>query len=220
MGDPRTIKDIYEHYHVPPNLALHMYRVAALGAYLAESLTDPMKVRRDFLITGCLLHDIGNIVKFDMGHVHDAFIQDHIEYYKQVQKEVFNRYGSDENMATVHIAQEVIKDKELLSLLGMTGLAKIQFAHETDDMTVKLFRYADERISPDGVVTVEERYDDIAKRYAGRDHPLNNAQYLKQRKKLVKEIEEQIQSQCTIDLQKVSDIDIEQYIEMLHDYKI
>jgi len=93
-------------------------------------------------------------------------------------------------------------------------------AHESSDMTIKIFRYADERISPKGVVTVDERYDDIAKRYKGRDHPLADAKYLAQRRQLVQEMEKQIQTASSISLQSITSNTLDTYVRKLTTFVI
>jgi 5'-deoxynucleotidase YfbR-like HD superfamily hydrolase len=42
-----------------------MYRVAAIGQYIADHLRADVKVDKDLITKVNLLHDMGNIVKFD-----------------------------------------------------------------------------------------------------------------------------------------------------------
>lgn len=163
---------------------------------------------------------MGNIVKFDLDKTPDSHIQEHKEYWSKVQQEVKALYGDDEDVATVAMAREITQNGELLTLLGMSGLSKIMHAHESNDMTIKIFRYADERISPKGVVTVDERYDDIAKRYKGRDHPLADTKYLAQRRQLVQEMEKQIQTASSIDLQSITLNTLDSYVRKLTTFVI
>lgn len=220
MAQVHTIQEAYERYRVPSILQTHMYWVTAMAVYVSDHLLDPTQVRRDFLIAACLLHDMGNIVKFDLDKTPDSHIQEHKEYWRKVQQEVKALYGDNEGVATVAMAREITQNGELLTLLGMSGLTKIMRAHESNDMTIKIFRYADERISPKGVVTVDERYDDIAKRYRGRDHPLADTKYLAQRRRIVQEIEKKIQTASLISLQSITTDMLDSYVRKLTTFVI
>jgi len=59
----RTITEIYEHYNIPPWLQEHMLRVSAVSSIICDQLGD--KVRKHEVVSACLLHDMGNIIKFD-----------------------------------------------------------------------------------------------------------------------------------------------------------
>ncbi len=59
-----TIQQLYEKYEIMPNLQLHMYRVAAVAKMICDHFQKPIN-KQEVIIT-CLLHDIGNIIKFDL----------------------------------------------------------------------------------------------------------------------------------------------------------
>ena len=58
------IKDIYSKYNIPPNLQLHMFRVAAFADILCDN-HKKVDFDKEIIIKSCLLHDLGNIIKFD-----------------------------------------------------------------------------------------------------------------------------------------------------------
>jgi HD-GYP domain-containing protein (c-di-GMP phosphodiesterase class II) len=59
------IQTIYDTYNIPAHLQLHMLRVAAIVQNICQEWkTQNMDVQQ--LITVALLHDLGNIVKFNM----------------------------------------------------------------------------------------------------------------------------------------------------------
>ena len=62
----KNITDIYEKYKIMPLLAMHQIRVAAVAMMICDSLSVP--IDKDSVIKACLLHDIGNIIKFDLNH--------------------------------------------------------------------------------------------------------------------------------------------------------
>jgi 5'-deoxynucleotidase YfbR-like HD superfamily hydrolase len=48
------------------NLQLHQLRVAAVGQIICESIPDFDETEE--VVTTCLLHDMGNIIKFDLNY--------------------------------------------------------------------------------------------------------------------------------------------------------
>jgi HD superfamily phosphodiesterase len=198
-----------------------MYRVAAIGQYIADHLQPDVKVDKDLITKVNLLHDAGNLTKYDFrpGKLLDIDTAD-IPYWQQVQKEFVHTYGADEHQATETIAKEMGVSGEALELLHQTGIAKIEYAVNIENWNAKIVRMSDERISPHGVVSIEDRYRDIFARYEGRVHELANKQELLKRKQLVLTLANQIQDKCTIDLQKISNADIELYIERMGEYEI
>ena len=59
-----TISQIYNKYSIPINLKKHMLRVAAVGKIICDNTKD-IKINKNLIIKTLLLHDIGNILKFD-----------------------------------------------------------------------------------------------------------------------------------------------------------
>jgi len=217
----RTIQDIYTQYRIPPNLQLHLFRVSAFALYIADHLKLGSTVDRHFITVACLFHDIGNIVKFDfrLGK-HPDIPESEVSKWEAVQTEYIAKYGNEENDVVIAIVEEIGLAQEVKTLLMQTGIEKIRYALASENWSIKLVRLADERISPHGVVTVKERYADFLARYRGRHHHLADIQENKERIVLAINLEKQIQSQCTIDLQTITDADIEPYIERLREYEI
>ena len=69
-----TILEIYEKYKIMPQLRTHMLRVAAVGKIVCDAVNEKVKQNRgEFVntknvVTACLLHDMGNIIKFDLNY--------------------------------------------------------------------------------------------------------------------------------------------------------
>lgn len=199
----------------------HLYRVTAYALYLTDHFVPDVQLNRDFITKACLFHDIGNIIKFDFRQDRLIEISDQdAAKWKKVQEDFIAKYGPNENIAVNKIVAEIGLEENVQMLLKQTGIEKIRFALTTDNWDVKLIRIADERISPQGVVTMRERYADLLARYQGRDHHLADKKENEERLALALELEKQIQSKCTIDLQKITDTDIEPYIERLREYEI
>ncbi len=60
-----TIKQIYDFYPIPPNLQNHMLTVANVVFTISQNWIGPSINKRD-LILAALLHDVGNLAKFDL----------------------------------------------------------------------------------------------------------------------------------------------------------
>ncbi len=217
----RTIQEIYIQYKIPPPLMHHLYRVTAYALYLADHLVPNIQLNRDFITKSCLFHDIGNIIKFDFrpDRLIEIAAQDEVKW-RQIQEEFIMKYGSDENIAVNKIVAEIALDENVQKLLRQTGMEKIRYALATNEWSIKLIRIADEHISPQGVVTMRQRYADVLARYQGRKHHLADKKENEERLALALELEKQIQSKCTVDLQNISNLDIEPYVERLGEYEI
>jgi 5'-deoxynucleotidase YfbR-like HD superfamily hydrolase len=67
------IQDIYNSFKILPSLQLHMLRVAAVTQEVCKQIYTQLPVTSETLITIALLHDLGNLVKFDMTLFPDLF---------------------------------------------------------------------------------------------------------------------------------------------------
>ena len=60
-----NIFNIYAKYKIPPQLQTHQLRVAAVAKTICEHLWPKLSDMRTIIST-CLVHDMGNIIKFDL----------------------------------------------------------------------------------------------------------------------------------------------------------
>ncbi len=90
------ISAVYAEYSIPINLQNHMLRVAALGSLICDQL-DRQLVDKDLIVKTLLLHDMGNILKYNFSRIDlfDEADRKNIEKYKKVQRDFEARYGSD-----------------------------------------------------------------------------------------------------------------------------
>ncbi len=161
------ITDIYREYKIMPNLQEHMLRVAAVASMICDHWQgEPIDKRS--IVTACLLHDMGNIIKFRFNLPEDEQNPD-IEYWRGVRNEFIEKYGTDEHHATIAIAKELGQSEKVISYIDGVGHDKFGKQIELDDMGIKIVNYADTRVSPKGVVSYQERMDDVLERY--RSHP-------------------------------------------------
>src|SRR5690242_14147552 len=109
------IADIYLQYKILPFLQLHQLRVAAVAVQICRSLS--VEVDTNSATVASLLHDMGNILKFDFQAYPSAFEPEGISYWKRVQDEYRAKYGNDEHDATLTIARELGVSDAVLGII-------------------------------------------------------------------------------------------------------
>ncbi len=186
------VLDIYKRFDVPPNLQKHMARVSRLAMFICNHWKGE-KIDRNLVKKAGLLHDIGNIVKFDL-ETRANFLGEkeikRVDYWKEVQRKIIEKYGSDDHEVTKRMLQEIGTDERLVELLGSKTYANAVSVANSDDWEAKILLYADLRIGPFGIMGLKERLDELHKR----------SEKYRERKDLyiaLLEIEEQIQKNLT-----------------------
>jgi len=157
-----NIQDIYDRYKVMPSLQLHMYRVAAVATHICRHWTWAQIDQKD-IITTLLFHDIWNILKFDLSLYPDFLEPEGEEYWTQVQRET-KKYGISEHEATLAIAKEVWIPNSAYTLLYEQEHNYLEQNAKTWSLEVKICEYCDMRVTPHGVVSIEERMNDLKHR--------------------------------------------------------
>jgi hypothetical protein len=157
------IAEIYEKYKIPPWLQTHMYRVASVSATLFDA--RGLMEGRDALISACLLHDMGNIIKFDFSLFPELYTADEKQYWQEVQKEYKEKYGDSTHTATEAIAKEVGLSVRAFEILLSIGFGNAVENEKSNDILKKIATYADMRVMPDGVAPLSKRLADLRVRY-------------------------------------------------------
>ncbi len=164
----RTIADIYKEYRTPPWLQAHQLRVAAVGKFVAENCG--LALDEHSVISACLLHDIGAIVKFDLSDqaaaLNDLYPPDQLEYWRGVQADFRAQYGEIEHPATDAILAEIGVPNVVREIVHNTGFKNVRRMLDARDMNVLTVQYADMRVGPYGIVSLDERLADVKVRYA------------------------------------------------------
>lgn len=170
------VKQLFEKYDVMPQLSEHQLRVGAVGQMVAENWRGGCDV--EMVTKVCLLHDMGNIVKFDLSDEaqrNRMFGQvDDLANWRKVQEKYWEKYGRDAHAAT----------KGILADAGLASLNKyideegeLYFSEALGPQLEKantesvILMYADFRVKPEGVVGYRERVDDLRDRYGGGKSP-------------------------------------------------
>lgn len=211
----RNIIDIYKEYKIPPNLQTHMLRVASVASLICDNLTE--QVDKENIITACLLHDMGNIIKFKMDVFPEFFEPEGVEYWQKVKDEYIAKYGPDEHHASLEIVKELKTSERILDLADAPSFIGAPHNAESEDYGMKIVDYSDVRVYPHGVVSIEERFLDLRKRYVqhGPDTPERTAF-----ENALREIQNQIFSKCKIKPEDITDEVIAPVIEELKGFMV
>jgi hypothetical protein len=167
------ISAIYHHYQIMPNLQLHQLRVAGVAQQICEFYCHSHQLTPEDeqgIVSASLLHDMGNIIKFDLAHFPQFSNPEGLQFWQKVQNQYFAKYGRDEHAAAVQIVRELNVSPRIIDLVDVVGFAQIKKVVENGDLAAKICEYADDRVSPFGVVSLDERLQDLEKRY-GQKYP-------------------------------------------------
>ena len=211
-----TIRELYEKYHVMPQLVTHMLRVGAVGKIIAENWVSECDVK--FTTDLCLIHDMGNIVKFDLSENENNKLFgpiDNIEKWREIQKSYWDKYGHNAHDATVGILNDAGLGRFVDCLVEEE---KLYFAEaseselDTTNVATIIMLYSDCKVTPGGVVSYRERIDDLSKRYGGgRTKTWYDWTY---------RFEKWMQSKTKIDLQSINETMVEPLFDELLGYDI
>jgi len=206
----KNIIQVYEHYKVPLNLQEHQLRVAAVAKQICDSLS--IQVDSDGVISACLLHDMGNIIKFDLNRFPDFITETSLTYWEQVQKEYVDKYGNDEHIATKEIAKEIGVASMIFSYIEAIGFSRSVRNMQGNIIENKICCYADMRVGPYGVLTLTQRLEEGSKRYKGTKKWIEDLKAYDEIVQSLHEIEKQIFRDSTLRPSQITDESIFQYL--------
>lgn len=196
-----TIAQIYQQFEIPPNLQEHQLRVASLLQIIAENWQGPGIDKSTLLKVG-LCHDLANILKFDFNNPSMLGPEaKRIELWRRVQNRVRLKYGSDIHQATINMAQAAGLKSEAVRIIGELEWDQTNLAIARQDWPVMLAIYADMRIGPQNILSITDRIDNLHHRRPMPDY----SEIIKAAQKL----ETIIQSHVAIDLNQITEADLE-----------
>ena len=208
-----NIIEIYNKYHLPENLQMHMLRVAACSNLTIDNWTG-VEIDNKAIIRVCLLHDMGNIVK-----IPEDFSKD--QEFLKIRKKYFDKYGTNDHEINMLIGKEEgLTDKELEILDGKRS-RKNEITAKLDNYEIKISAYCDQRVAPDGVVSLKERLEDAKKRYKDKSLSVwSNEEKANHLIKCALEIEQQVMAYCKLKPEDINNESIQTYIDRLKEYEI
>jgi 5'-deoxynucleotidase YfbR-like HD superfamily hydrolase len=149
-----------------PNLQEHQLRVAAVARQLCDAMKVP--VDTNAVVTACLVHDMGNIIKFDLSYFPEFVQEKGLAYWQEVKEEYVRKYGNNEHIATEKIAEELDISEVSRSYLPAIGFTRSSDVLARGSLEQKVCLYADQRVGAYGVVSLHDRLIEGKKRYKGR----------------------------------------------------
>ena len=215
----RTIQDIYNHFQIPPGLQKHMYIVTMIGKYICDSWQGP-SINKQAIVTALLLHDLGNLIKIDLSE--NAVILDptlHDSSWRGIQQKLIKKYGTSAHKATLKMAKEIITDSPTLKLIDAmdaTNLEKIS----QESWEHQICEYADMRVIPNGISSLDKRLTDIHDRYQHLSPDWEDKELLTKNKIFGKKIEDSLQENTIENIIFIPQRKIDSYLIELPQYII
>lgn len=195
-----------------PMLVMHQMRVAGVAMQICESFD--IEIDKESIVKACLLHDMGNIIKFKLDQKPEWNEPLGTKYWQGVKDDFTLKYGNDEHHASLEIAKELGVSTCIYDLINCIDASVAEKIVTEDDFHKKICTYVDNRVSPYGVVSSEEHSLDAKKRYEDHPHAFNEESRLYFIKNLYL-IEKQIFSHCKVKPEDINDESIKKYLEKL-----
>lgn len=197
-----------------PQLQTHMLRVGAIGKIISDGWKE--EIDNDLVIRTLLLHDMGNITKFDLSDEGQRRFKstesENLEYWRSIQKRSWLKYGMNTHLATKKIVVE-LKQDDVNYVMDQDHNAYHSANRRTiltQSWPARILQYTDTRVTPSGVVSLEERIADLCKRY---NQTIKSFEYMYT-------LENEISKMTTIDLDSISERDAEPLFDNLLSYNI
>lgn len=204
-----TISDVYRQYRVPKVLQQHLWRVAGVAAVYLDGTT--FDIDRRTVLTACLLHDIANIIKFDLTKFPEFLEPEGMAYWQTVQAEFIAQYGSEEKTAHLAVADELGVSEDVKRLMATVGFSEIEQTLATRHPDEMLCEYADIRVTPWGVVSLDERLEDLRLRY---QHQYPGEEHERRRQGFVQAahaLEQELFANCRLQPTDITEASIQRY---------
>lgn len=210
------ILEIYKSYNIPQNIQDHQLKVASVASLIMDS--QKSNFDNDLIITTCLLHDMGNIIKSDFDIFPEFLEPEGRSYWENVKKDFIEKYGQNEDKATQQIVKELKVDNRISKMLE-----NFKFKDEPKNILekhVNLCIYSDLRVGPHGIITSKDRIDDAEKRYIDRGIEGVDKDYFKRMHKIWPKREKEILENSNINPEDINEKAIRDIITRLSGYSL
>lgn len=175
-----SVADVYEKFRVRANIQQHMYRVAAVTQMIADVLEEGGKMNSEekhTLIAAAAVHDLLKIISLPPEKLkvfHDPADPISLQQRLAIRTMLIERYGPNEEKATLQVIQQLDLWEDVYALVQQLGEINNPqgFANWEDvfihlregTLLIKLLTYADWRVSPQGIVSLQERHTELRAR--------------------------------------------------------
>ena len=203
------IGEIYKKLGIPKHLQNHMLYTASICYLLSLNLVKEF----DILVEEMLFHDIGNLLKLQPHEIT-------CDLTRWIRDYLYNKFNGDDHLATNYICKLYGFSDERIERMNRKTLANNVKTAKSDDIKVKIEAYCDQRVSPEGVVSLQERLEELKKRHS----KIKGATlYGKNADDIIKaafEIEKQVLQSANIPKEFISNKNIENISKELINFKI
>lgn len=195
-----TVAEIYDHFSLPQNLRQHMLRVGAVGQLIVDSFRQP-NFDQEIVVKTLLLHDLGNLIKFkfDQPDMFDPADRDQLPHLQALQTQMQKLYGQTADEATPKMMAEIGADPRIIELCVTSHGEQLADFLPSDRWDRKIAFYCDMRVGPFGILSLDDRFADLKVRY---DY---NREKIEQYHQLSQDLEQQLQTATSIDIQAITD---------------
>jgi 5'-deoxynucleotidase YfbR-like HD superfamily hydrolase len=159
------IAEIYKKFGIPPNLQEHMILVARICLFLSK-VSKGLEIDTPLLIKAALLHDLGNVVKFDLDK-YPKYLgkeQKNLFHWKEVQKKMIRKYGNDDHTVTISILKELNIEERVSNIISKKSFQNAAYIKNSDDWELKILLYSDLRAGPLGIMLLKDRLEEVMQR--------------------------------------------------------
>ena len=218
--EKQTCIAIYQKYVLPIVLQNHLLRVAAVGKWIIDHWEDPNIVLDETLIIETLLlHDIGNIVKGEdenfINLFPDTYPMESFNYWITVRKWVAEHYGKVDTEATKKIVKEIGVNEKVQDMIDKKQFTNNVNTYESNDFNRMICAYADQRVSPSGIMSLTGRLGEAIKRYQGVKSASVNSKNRKILMDYAKKIESRIFEHVNGTSDMITDNSVDHYFPQL-----
>ena len=200
----RTPSDIYREYRIMPSLGAHQLRVAGVAQFISDRVQQPLDSEN--VVLACLFHDMGNIIKSDLPYFPQFLEPEGLEYWEGVKQDFIQRYGQSEHEASIAIAEEIGLPAPARELIGGLGFSKLEDIERVGTLEMKICEYADMRVGPHGVLSMEERLAEGKERYSKKKEKLLfNSAFYNRLSDALRAIEHELMARTALRPEDISD---------------
>lgn len=202
-----TTRQIYSTYQTPPSLQDHMLKVSSLVSIILNNWIGE-RVSKDDIITCALFHDIAKPVTFDPSK-QKQYVKSEKELNEVLLliKDMTTKYGTDEHQVAIEIFKEINCNENTIRLIDNLEWIYLPRLFKENGIEALLLNYVDMRIGPKGIISLQERFDELKNRdpFKGIDEVAL----------LSDKLETIIQENTEVRLDQISNEDIDSNLEKL-----
>jgi len=218
-----NISELYGKYEIMPQLAEHQLKVAGVAKLVCDNLESGLDAEN--VVEACLLHDIGNIIKFDLSLTDQLlpgrFSRADLDFWQKVKDGFVSKYGKDEHHATIKIIREIGISQRVVELVDSIGFQNGKSNAESPDFGKKLCAYSDMRVGPMGVISLEQRFQDLRVRYDHKHRLMGGNENLRlEFESGLRQIEKQVFEKCRIRPEEITEEKVLPVADKLKNFEI